>query len=384
MDFAFTDEQKMIQDTAQSFLADVSNSDAIRAAMETELGYDEQIWQRICNELYFHAITIPEEYGGMGLGYVELVAVMEQMGRYLLCSPYFSTVCLATNALLVAANEEQKAIWLPKIMEGTTATLAYTGRNGKWDAEAIQATYEKDGDHYNLNGTLRFVPDGHSADLLIVAARSKGSLGDKDISLFLVPAGTKGVTQTWLPTMDQTKRVGEVSLDSVDVTHDKLLGDEADDWPKLEKIIQLATVAAAAEQMGGTQQILDMTVQYTQERYQFNRPIASFQAVKHQAADMMLRAEVSRSAVYYAACVAQEALSGGALADELPEAASVAKAYCSDAYFSNASDALQLHGGVGFTWEYDVHLYLKRAKSMEHFLGDSTYHREKVASLLLD
>jgi alkylation response protein AidB-like acyl-CoA dehydrogenase len=162
------------------------------------------------------------------------------------------------------------------------------------------------------------------------------------------------------------------------------MGSEGEAWPQLEKIIQLATVAIAAEQMGGSQQLLDSTVEYTKERVQFGRPVAGFQAVKHKAADMMLKTEVSRSAVYYAACIAEEAMKGGELAGELAEAASVAKAYCSDAYFQNAGDAIQLHGGVGFTWEYDVHLYFKRAKSSEIFLGNGAYHREKVAQLLLD
>lgn len=384
MEFAFTEEQQMIRDTAESFLADVSNSEAIRKAMATEQGYDAEIWQRICSELYLQAITIPEEYGGMGLGYVELVAVLEQMGRYLLCSPYFSTVCLATNALLVAGNEEQKAEYLPKILEGLTGTLAYTGTGGRWDSEAVEATFKKEGDSYLLSGTLRYVPDGHSAELLIVAARSEGSQGEEGISLFLLPADTAGVQRTWLPTMDQTKKQAEIVLDKVSIPVASLMGDEGLAWPQLDKVINLATIAVAAEQMGGSQQILDLTVEYTKERYQFNRPVASFQAVKHKAADMMLKAEVARSAVYYAGCVAEEALSTGPLAGELGEAASIAKSYCSDSYFANTGDAIQLFGGVGFTWEYDVHMYFKRAKSSEQFLGNGAYHREKVAKLLLD
>jgi alkylation response protein AidB-like acyl-CoA dehydrogenase len=384
MEFAFTEEQQMIRDTAESFLADVSTSEAVRQAMATEQGYDEAIWQRICTELYFQAITIPEEYGGMGLGYVELVAVLEQMGRYLLCSPFFSTVCLATNALLVAANDEQKAEYLPQILEGMTATLAYTGNSGKWDAESVEATFKKTGDSYQLNGTLRYVPDGHTASMLIIAARSEGSRGEEGVSLFLVPADTAGIKRNYLPTMDQTKKQAEIILNEVLVPAANLLGEEGQAWPQLNKVINLAAVAVAAEQMGGSQQILDLTVAYTKERYQFNRPIASFQAVKHKAADMMLKAEVARSAVYYAGCVAEEALQGGPLADELEEAASIAKSYCSDSYFQNAGDAIQLYGGVGFTWEYDVHLYFKRAKSSELFLGNGAYHREKVAGLLLD
>lgn len=385
MEFSFTEEQKMIRDTAQAFLAEVSSSNAIRSAMDTEQGFDSQIWQRICEEMYWQAIHIPEEYGGMGLGYVDLVVMLEQMGRYLLCSPFFSTVCLASNALIVAGTDEQKQQYLTQICEGSlTASLAYTSKNGQWDATAVQGIVTAQGDDYVLNGTYRYVLDGHTAQLLIVAARSEGSEGEQGISLFAIDSDTPGVKRTWLPTMDQTRKQAEIVFDNVRVSSSQLMGEENNAWPQLNKVLQLAAIAIAAEQVGGSQQVLDLTVEYTKERVQFGRPIAGFQAVKHQAADMMLRTEVARSAVYYAACVAEEALSGGLLADELGEAASVAKSYCSEGYFKNAGDALQLHGGVGFTWEYDVHLYFKRAKSSELFLGDAAYHREHVATLLLD
>ena len=385
MEFAFTDEQQMIRDTADGFLAQISDSEAVRRAMTSEQGYEDAVWQRICTEMYWQAMHIPEQYGGLGLGYVELVALLEQMGRYLLCSPFYSTVCLGANALLVAGNEAQKSEYLPAIAEGSlTATLAYTAPGGRWDADAVQVTAEPHADGFRLNGALRHVPDGHTAQLLIVAARSPGSKGTEGISLFALPADTAGVTRHWLPTMDQTRRQAQVTLSDVVVSADALMGVSGQAWPALQRIIQLATIAISAEQMGGAQQVLDMAVGYSKERYQFNRPVASFQAIKHKAADMMLQAEVARSAVYYAACVATDALEGGPLSDELAEAASVAKAWCSDAYIGNAGDAIQIHGGVGFTWEYDVHLYFKRAKSTEHFLGNGAWHREQVASLLLD
>ncbi|ASP48299.1 acyl-CoA dehydrogenase family protein [Cognaticolwellia beringensis] len=385
MEFSFTQEQKMIRDTAEAFLAEVSSSEAVRTAMATEQGYEDKIWQRICAEMYWQAIHIPEEYGGMGLGYVELVVMLEEMGRYLLCSPFFSTVCLGANALIIAGTPEQKQQYLSEICEGSlTATLAYTGKNGQWGADAVQATVIPQGDNYLLNGSFRYVPDGHTASLIIVAVRDEGSSGEDGISLFTLDAHTPGVSRTWLPTMDETRKQAEITLDNVIVSKAHLMGAQSKAWPQLNKIIHLATIATAAEQTGGAQQILDLTVEYTKERVQFGRPVAGFQAVKHQAADMMLRAEVAKSAVYYAACVAEEAINGGPLAGELAEAASVAKSYCSDGYFKNASDAIQLHGGVGFTWEYDVHLYFKRAKSSELFLGNAAYHREQVAKLLLD
>ena len=385
MEFAFTDEQEMIRDTAAAFLAEVSDSEAIRRAMDTEQGYDSDLWSRICGEMYWQAIHIPEAYGGMGLGYVEVVAMMEQMGRYLLCAPFFSTVCLAANALLLAGNEEQKTQWLGQLCAGElTATLAFNGGSSDWDAGSVSATWRREGDSYVLNGDYRYVIDGHTADLLIVAAREEGTSGEQGISLFLLPADTAGVSRRWLPSMDQARKQAAVQLDGVVMPGAALMGEAGQAWTALAQVIDLATIALAAEQVGGCQQLLDMTVVYTGERVQFGRTIASFQAVKHKAADMMLKTEVARSAVYYGACVAQEALEGGPLAGELAEAASVAKSYCSDAYFSIAGDSIQLFGGVGFTWEYDVHLYFKRAKSSEHLLGNGALHRERLAALLLD
>ncbi len=385
MEFAFTQEQEMIRETAAAFLAEVSDSAAVRRAMATERGYEPALWDRVCGEMYWQAIHVPEEYGGMGLGYVELVATMEQMGRFLLCSPFFATVCLAGNALRVAGSKEQQSRWLGQLCEGKlTATLAFNSGSSDWGADAITATWRREGDAYVLNGCYRYVIDGHTADLLVIAAREEDSKGEAGIGLFLLPAATAGVECRWLPTMDQARKQAAVRITEVSVGTEAVMGELGQSWEALARVIDIATIALAAEQVGGCQQLLDMTVAYTSERVQFNRTIASYQAVKHKAADMMLRTEVARSAIYYAACIAQEALEGTALSGELSEAASVAKSYCSDAYFAVAGDALQLFGGVGFTWEYDVHLYLKRAKSSEHLLGNGTYHRERLACSLLD
>ncbi len=385
MDFSFSDEQLMIRDTAAAFLAEVSGSAAVRRAMASEAGYEAAVWERISTEMYWQALHIPEPFGGLGLGYVELAAILEQCGRRLLCAPFFSTVCLGVNALLVAGSEVQKAEYLPRIAEGSlTATLAYTGIGGHWDHTAVEATWAREGDDYLLNGELRYVADGHTAQVLVVAAREAGSRGEAGISLFLLPGDAAGLSRARLPTMDQTRRQAHISLDHVRVTAAQRMGGEGSAWPQLATIIDLATIGLAAEQLGAAQQALDMSVAYAMERVQFGRTIASFQATKHKAADMMLQVEVARSAVYYAACVAQEYFGGGPLAAELAEAASIVKSYCSDACFSCASEALQIHGGVGFTWEYDVHLYFKRAKGDEHFLGNGAYHRERLARLLLD
>lgn len=382
MDFAFTDEQQMIRDSAETFLKATSTSAAVRAAMSTELGYDAELWQRLCGELYWQAIHIPETYGGLGLSYVEVVALFEQMGRFLLCAPYFSTVALATNALLCAGSEAQKADYLGRICAGSTATLAFT-RSRDWSVEGVSAEFQRRGDEVVLNGEYRYVIDGHSAEFLILAAREQGCDQPSGIRLFVVRAEQAGLERQVLPTMDQTRRQANIRLNNLCVPASAEL--EHGDWLALEKTLQLATIALAAEQAGAMQQLLDMTVAYTQERHQFNRPIASFQAIKHKAADMMLRSEVARSAIYYAACTADTALSdGNAFRADLAEAASIAKSWCSESCFSNAAEALQMHGGVGFTWEYDVHLYFKRAKASEHLLGDSSWHRENIAAMLLD
>ncbi|TDJ00697.1 MAG: acyl-CoA dehydrogenase [Deltaproteobacteria bacterium] len=374
MDFAFTEEQEELRATARDFLVAHSSSEQVRTAMQSELGYDPQVWKQIGAELGWPSVIIPEEFGGLGLGYVELIALLELMGSALLCAPFFSSVCLAANALLVGGSEEQKKEYLPGIAEGQTrATLAFTEANGRWDASGIEASARREGGDYVLSGKKSFVLDGHCADLLVVAARREGTTGEAGISLFALPAAARGVERRALPTMDQTRRLAEIELRDVRVPGSALMGQEGEGWGALSKTLSLAAIALSAEQVGGAQRCLDMSVEYAKQRVQFGRPIGSFQAIKHKCADMLVQVESARSASYYAGCVAAE---DGV---ELPLLASLAKAYCSDAYFDCAANAIQIHGGVGFTWEYDVHLYFKRAKSSESFLGDGAYHREQVA-----
>lgn len=393
MEFRLTDEQHMVRETAKAFLADVSSSEHVRRAMTHSHSYDPDVWQRLCTELYVQAITIPEQYGGLGLSYVDLAIVLEQMGRKLFCSPFMATVGLATNALLLAASEAQKQRLLPAIAEGSqTATLAWTGpeaarAGGSWGAEAISATWTRTADGYQLDGELRYVIDGDTADSLIVAARAPGSSGTEGISLFVVPAESVGLERIWTPTMDQTRRLASLTLTQVHATTDQRLGEEGNAWPQLQKTLSLAKISLAAEQLGAASEALDMAVAYTMEREQFGRVIAGYQAVKHKAADMKLKAEVACSAVYYAACVASEVLDPEGqqhVAAELDEAAAMAKGYCSDTVFFNAGSALQLFGGVGFTAEYDIQLYFKRAKASELYLGNGAAQREQIAAMLLD
>ncbi|MBM7060323.1 acyl-CoA/acyl-ACP dehydrogenase [Pseudomonas sp. UL073] len=386
MDFAFSDEQDMIRASAESFLADVADSAAVRAAMASADGYDAALWQRLCGELYWPAIHIPEAYGGLGLGFVELAILLEQMGRRLFCSPFYATACLAVPALLLGGSEAQKQAWLPRLAAGElTATLGYIG-GGRWDAAAVEMTVVAEGDGFVLDGRLRQVVDGHSAGLLIVAARTPGSRGAQGLSLFVVDASSAGIQRTPQATLDQTRKLAELQFSQVYVGADCLLGVAGQGAPLLDQVLRLACVALAAEQVGGAQQALDLTLAYCAERQQFGRPIASFQAIKHRAADMMVQLECARSAAYYAACVAEEALAVGGdpqVASELPLAAALAKAQCSEAFFHCAAEAIQLHGGVGFTWEYDPHLYFKRARASEAFLGAPALHRERIAAHLL-
>ena len=374
MNFTFTEEQEELRSSARAFLADHSASEQVRRAMESELGYDPEVWKRIATELGWSAVAIPEAYGGLGLGAVELTALMEEMGRVLLCAPFFSSVCLAGNALLSAGSEEQKREFLPAIAEGRTlATVAWTGPSGAPGAAGIAATVRRQGDEFVLRGAWRFVLDGLGADLLVVAARREGSAGEQGVSLFAIPSDTLGVERRALPTMDPTRRLAELTLRDVRVPAWALMGEEGDGWRPLGRALDGAAVALAAEQVGGAQTCLDLSVAYAKERVQFGRPIGSFQAIKHKCADMMVAVESARSASYYAACVAADD------AENLPVAASLAQAACSDAYFRCAAESIQIHGGVGFSWEYDVHLYFKRARSTEVFLGDPAYHRERVA-----
>lgn len=384
MEFAFTEEQLMIRDSAERFLAQASDSAAVRVAMEQTGGYDPALWRQIGQALYWPALMVPEHYGGMGLGFVELALLQEQCGRFLLGSPLFATACLATPALMLADNPPLQDTWLTSIAAGQTrATLAW---GSGMEASAIEVTALPEGGGYRLDGRYAQVLDGAEADLLIVAARDLGSQGEERISLFALPADTPGVQRTALPTLDQTRRLARIELQAVHVDSTALLWTAGEAWPLLRDVLDIAAIALAAEQTGGAQQVLDLTLAYIGERKQFNRPIASFQAIKHRCADMMLKVECARSAFWYAACVADGRLAASAEAApaaELATAAATAKIHASEAFFHCAAESIQLHGGVGFTWEYDPHLYFKRARAGEQWLGTPAWHSERLASQLL-
>ena len=386
MEFAFTEEHLMIRDSAGRFLAQASDSHAVRAAMMRPDGHDPDVWQRIGQELFWPALMVPERFGGMGLGFVELAILMEQSGRFLLGSPLFATACMATPALLMGHNEALQTQWLEAIASGNTrATLAFASVAGL-EADSVQAVAEPQGDGWTVSGHYAQVIDGACADVLIIAARAPGSHGAQGIRLFALPGTAPGVIATPLPTMDQTRRLARIDLHQVQVSAAQQLCGPDQGWAVLRDTLLIAAIGLAAEQTGGAQQALDLTLAYIAERRQFKRTIASFQAIKHRCADMMLHVECARSAAYYAACVAQERLApdGDAnVAKELELAAATAKIHASEVFFLCAAESIQLHGGVGFTWEYDPHLYFKRARASEQLLGNPALHRERIAGHLL-
>jgi len=366
VNFAFSEEQEELRNIVHQFLEAKSAEPAVREQMETADGFDRDVWSQMAEQLGLQSLIIPEEYGGQGFGYVELTVVLEEMGKFLLCAPFFSTVVLASNALIHSGDDAAKKAHLPGIASGETiATVAFTEPNGKWDESGIEATAAKDGDTWKISGTKMFVLDGHTADLVLVAARTGAG-----VSIFAVSGDAAGLTRTGLATMDQTRKQAKLEFDGVEGT---LVGAEGGGWDLLATVLDLAAVALAAEQVGGAQQCLDMSVEYAKVRVQFGRPIGSFQAIKHKCADMLLEVESAKSAAYYAGWCASE------MNDELPSVASLAKAYCSEAYFHAAAENIQIHGGIGFTWEHPAHLYFKRAKSSELLFGDPTYHRELLA-----
>ena len=315
-----------------------------------------------------------ENYGGAGFGRVELCIALEEMGRGLLCSPYFGSAILATSAILHGADDEQKATLLPMLTGGEKiASLAIAESSGCWDGSDIATTATGSGDAFILNGTKQFVLDGHSADIVIVAARAADPRTDEDIGLYVVDGNAQGLERREVNTIDATRKLAELRFSDVRA---ESLNRAGHDEQTIDQILDDAAIALANEMIGGAQALLDATVEYAQLRMQFGRLIGSFQAVKHKCAEMLLDVELAKSAAYYAA----QALDDGD--SEVSSLASFAKATASDTYMRTAIESIQLHGGIGFTWDHDTHLWYKRAKSSEVFLGDPSYHRERYVRCL--
>ena len=377
MDIGFTEEQELLRASARRFLENECPSAFVRQRMAEPEAMTEVFWQKLAEQGWF-GILYPEEAGGSGLGLVDIAVLMEEMGRAVMPGPFFSTVLLGGAAILEAGSQGQQQEWLPRIAAGAAkVSLAWTEPNARWDATGIMATGREMAAGFALSGTKLFVPDAHLSDALVVAVRTRdGSTMEDGVSLFLVPKDTPGLAVTLLPTIDETRKLCEVRLDNVALTLAALLGDKHGGWPALARVLDRATVALCAEMCGGAQRVLDMTTAYAKIRIAFGKPIGSYQAVKHRAADMLVDVENAKSLTYYAAWAIDEGLT------EAPLAVSMAKAYASDAYRKVAGAGIQLHGGIGFTWEHDLQLYFKRAKASEVAFGDATWHRERVARML--
>ena len=358
MQFGLSESQQILKDTARKFFAGELPIAAVRKAMETDTAYDAGLWTKLA-EQGFTGIITPEEFGGMGLGKVELVLLMEEAGYAMLPGPFFSTVALAGAVIDACANPEQKKRYLGQIAAGQArSTVALVETAGSWDPESLQITASGN----KLTGTKLFVTDAAVADFIIVVARD---------GVFAVDAKAAGLSISPMKGMDLARKIYSVEFKN---TPAELLGHAKD----LSKALDVATAALSAEMVGGMQRELELTVAYAKTRKQFGKPIGIFQAVQHLCADMYLETESSRSATYYAAW---------ALEENVPDAAasvSVAKMYASDASRTVGNRGIQVHGGMGFTWENDLHLYYRRAKASETMLGDATFHRERIARLMID
>ena len=373
MDFAFSEEQEMLRETARRFLDDKAPSETVRELMETDAGFDEGHWSEIAQQGW-QAMAIPEAYGGAGFSFLEQAILMEEMGRSLFPAPYLSSIVLGADLVLRAGNEEQKQQILPDVAAGERRlAVAQLEPSGSWGPDGIALEAAADGDDLVLSGTKSYVIDGHTADSIVVAARTGGGEGPGGISLVLVPGDADGLERRRVETMDQTRKQAELVFSDVRVPASAILGERDGGWAPLQETLERAVVAVAFEQVGGAQACLDMSVAYAKVRVQFGRPIGSFQAIKHKCADMLVQVESAKSAAYYAGWAAAED------PDELRVVGPLAKSFCSEAYFFCAAENIQVHGGIGFTWEHDAHLFFKRAKTDELLFGTPAEHRAVLA-----
>ena len=370
MKFNFTEEQDEFRSVLRRFLEDRSPSTEVRRLMATEEGWERDRWAEINAELELTAVAIPEAYGGHGFGASEQCIVLEEMGRALLCAPYFSSTVLAASAILNGGTEEQKQALLPPIASGeSVAALAFTEENGRWDNSGVEMTATASGSGFRLDGVKSFVLDGHTADRIVVLARAPGSSGDDGLSLFTVSGDAAGLERNSLASIDETRKLARLTFTGVQAD---LLGAEGGAAGPMAKTLTRAAVCLASEMVGGADRLREDSLEYVQMRMQFGRSIASFQVTKHKAADMLADVELAKSAAYYAAAALDEE------DDDIVAVAALAKASASEAYMQTAVHAVQMHGGIGFTWDNDTHLWFKRAKCSEVFLGDANHHREMM------
>ncbi len=376
MDFGLNEEQVMLKKSARDFLEKECPKSLVRKMIDDDIGYSPDLWKKMA-DLGWQGLAIPEGFGGVGSSFLDLTVLLEEMGRALVPGPFMPTVVHCARPVAAHGTEDQKARLLPGIASGTLImTLALAELEGGLEPSDISTQAKPDGSGYRVTGTKMFVPDANVANYILCAARtSPRSAASEGITLFLIDASTDGIGVRQLKTMTGEK-LCEVTLDDVKVPSDAVLGGVGDGWPIVSTILQEARVAESAWMSGGARWVLETSVQYASTRIQFGVPIGSFQAIQHKCADMAVLVEGATSAVYHGAWAVDNH------DPQLEMASSVAKAWCSDAFSSVAIDGVQIHGGIGYTWDHDMHLYLKRAKSSEVAFGDAEYHRERVAHLL--
>ena len=364
LDFSFSEEHDELRATVRAFLEEKSDETAVREHMASERGFAPEVWKQLAEQMGIAGLIIPEEHGGAGMSYVELLVVMEEMGRSLLCAPFLGSAVFAANAVLACADEPTQKEVLAGIAAGKLlATVAHAEPGKRWDLDAIELR-EQGG---RLTGAKTAVLDGHTADVIFVVART-----DAGLELFRVDADAEGLTRTPIPELDLTRKLARLDFDGTPATKVS----SGDQTAALERVLGLTIAALAAEQAGGAQACLEQATDYAKTRLQFGRPIGSYQGIKHKCADMLVEVEFAKSAAYNACFAAAED------ADDFLESAALAKAFCSEAYFHAAAENIQIHGGMGFTWEHPAHLYFKRAKASELLFGDAAHHREVLAGKL--
>lgn len=375
MDLGFSEEQEMLRTTTRDFLTNECPAELVKEMVEDEKGYTPELWRKMA-ELGWMGLTFPEEYDGMGMTFLDLVVLLEEIGRACLPGPFFSTVVLAGYAILEAGSEEQKKELLPKISNGELIlTLALTEPSASYEPSGIKVKASPKNDDYVINGTKLFVPDANVADYMICVARTKdGASPEEGITLFLVDAKSPGISTTLLKTIAGDKQC-EVIFDDVKVPKGNILGELDKGWPVVEKVLEKATVGLCAQMVGGAQKAMEMSVDYAKERIQFGRPIGSFQSIQNYCADMVTDVDGSKYITYEAAWK---------LSEGMPAAmeVSMAKAWTSEACCRVTALGHQIHGAIGFTVDHDLPLYFKRAKAGEATFGNADFHREMVAKQL--
>jgi alkylation response protein AidB-like acyl-CoA dehydrogenase len=375
MYFDFSAEQYMARDSARDFLAKRLPPARLRQLLETDTGFDGDVWRGLA-ELGWTSVLLPEEHGGLGLGFLDLALLLEESGRALLPAPIVETAVMLPVAL-EAGTAEQRRRWLPGIARGeVVATVALSGPDGFPLPAGIAVRARANGHGFILDGEALLVPFGDAARVVLTAARLEGE-GPDAVALFLVEPGDRGVSWQPLPGLDPTLRTQALRLEGVRLGADRLIGNAGRGGRVLDRALIAGAAAMALQAVGGAGQALTMAVEYAKVRQQFGRPIGSFQAVKHKCADMLVAYETARAGAYYAAWAV------GAAAPDAAVAAATAKATSTEMFRYVAAEAIQVHGGIGFTWEHDLHLYFKRAKYLEFALGTPAHHRETVAAACL-